>query len=872
MTSSVGLRPPKDHRSISVNEASASSTSRRSIPTPFLRQPSVVEGLEKKQREGLKNRLKMLHTGVLPSRNLASTNLPVIVKAPVRKVTLPKNTVRKAHYRSVLALSTEPGATTEGELFRLTRRHSVSDLTGTDRQKDRSWSDSNGNESKSDRLSWSKYKNTDTDSRPKGDPDTRPRDKFLITKDDSHLDKESSVVAFLPISKSQSQILTNTATKDEFKETLNSFDAKMNGSFTKHNNDEEVFSLPSTEGDLDENLNIKQSSKDRGLKINTEKPDIDSMINGHRDVTTKPDRIEKDIVVAVRTQTNSERPSVTEDFLMTELHTDGNGETRYSEDKEPRSLFSTESSCLSLESLESSTLVDFGDSSSAGPSHNHDTNDENYLEKSQQHKVATTTFPDFGNSYMAQTEAHTTFEKVEDNKKVEERPVLFQEHQNAFHDNAISTTKEMTTNGKHDFSDDFKEPNKNDYKSENKTDNMWSTFEDSLTVPVQSSNKSSSEPFEVGAQKRSDTGFGKHDFSDELKELTKTDNEGKSEHGMWSTFEDSLTAPVKTTPNDFSENFKETNKNDYKSENKTDNMWSGFEDLLSGSVQTSNKSHADPFEVGAQKRPDTGLGKHDFSDELKELTKTDNEGNGKSGHGMWSDFDDLLAGPNAATSRKSPSNSIEVEVQKFPETGLVKYDFSDDLKELTKNNNESNGKSDHGMWSDLEDLLSGTIQTTPSKSSSEPIEVGVQKFPDTGLVKHDFSDFLKELSKIDNEIKDRPEDTLWSAVETASEPFEVVKVKKSQDTGLSKHNILEDLQELNKNDDKGEDKPDGFRSTIEDSFVGSVETTPSKSRSELIEVEVQKCPDAGLGFCIEGGKGSPLGDRPVTVKRVFNGK
>jgi len=38
----------------------------------------------------------------------------------------------------------------------------------------------------------------------------------------------------------------------------------------------------------------------------------------------------------------------------------------------------------------------------------------------------------------------------------------------------------------------------------------------------------------------------------------------------------------------------------------------------------------------------------------------------------------------------------------------------------------------------------------------------------------------------------------------------------------------------------------------------------------ILEMEIVKG-GLGLGFCIEGGKGAPGGDRPISVKRLFQG-
>lgn len=62
-----------------------------------------------------------------------------------------------------------------------------------------------------------------------------------------------------------------------------------------------------------------------------------------------------------------------------------------------------------------------------------------------------------------------------------------------------------------------------------------------------------------------------------------------------------------------------------------------------------------------------------------------------------------------------------------------------------------------------------------------------------------------------------------------------------------------------------------YEKTLRDS-VDEVLAKADNCRSESLEIVINKSRDSGLGFCIEGGKGHPDGDRPITVKRVFAGK
>ena len=61
------------------------------------------------------------------------------------------------------------------------------------------------------------------------------------------------------------------------------------------------------------------------------------------------------------------------------------------------------------------------------------------------------------------------------------------------------------------------------------------------------------------------------------------------------------------------------------------------------------------------------------------------------------------------------------------------------------------------------------------------------------------------------------------------------------------------------------------KSTWRDAQITPSLGVSEDTRDEVIKEVVMTKGGVGLGFCIEGGKASPLGDRPITVKRLFKG-
>jgi len=47
--------------------------------------------------------------------------------------------------------------------------------------------------------------------------------------------------------------------------------------------------------------------------------------------------------------------------------------------------------------------------------------------------------------------------------------------------------------------------------------------------------------------------------------------------------------------------------------------------------------------------------------------------------------------------------------------------------------------------------------------------------------------------------------------------------------------------------------------------------SPGEDRGPPLTIMLTK-DGAGLGFSLEGGKDSPLGDKPLTIKKIFTGK
>ena len=105
----------------------------------------------------------------------------------------------------------------------------------------------------------------------------------------------------------------------------------------------------------------------------------------------------------------------------------------------------------------------------------------------------------------------------------------------------------------------------------------------------------------------------------------------------------------------------------------------------------------------------------------------------------------------------------------------------------------------------------------------------------------------------------------------APRPEVVIVLSRVNDNGFHSRQSSSDLNDsINPNSNSYHSYGEDIISSVQLSSNRESETNLD-SNYRILRAELQK-DVAGLGFILEGGKDSPLGDRPLAIKRIFRGK
>ena len=127
---------------------------------------------------------------------------------------------------------------------------------------------------------------------------------------------------------------------------------------------------------------------------------------------------------------------------------------------------------------------------------------------------------------------------------------------------------------------------------------------------------------------------------------------------------------------------------------------------------------------------------------------------------------------------------------------------------------------------------------------------------------------VKKEEKIEAKKEEKIEAKKEEKIEEKKE--ENIEAKKEEKSEAKKEKI--EVKPEKKAEKKTEisSKSSRFDRILSSVSRSSAAATEDFTPKEIIQVELQKRA-VGLGFCIEGGHGSPLGDKPITVKRLYKG-